>query len=134
MNAMPDKSQFAFVHKIDNVLFMHAGLCDYFAKTYCSATAYKNPDKIVDEINQMNVRDLWGDYSPIWFRPQYSAEKMYRPRKLLQVVGHTPMKEPTRTGNYISCDVFSTYRDGTPYGSQEFTIVDTATWEFQCIK
>lgn len=134
IKVLPEKSQYAFIHKIDNVLFLHAGLCDYYAKTYCSSSAYNNPDKIVTEINQMNVRDLWEDYSPIWFRPQYSKEKMYKPRKLLQVVGHTPVKKPTKKGNVVSCDAFATQSDGKPYGSQEFTIVDTVTWECQYTK
>lgn len=43
----------------------------------------------------------------------------------------TPMKEITRENNIISCDVFSTYRDGSPYGTCEFPIIDTETWEWE---
>ena len=68
--------------------------------------------------------------SPIWYRPQYYEGKMYKPRKLLQVVGHTPVEEITRKGNLISCDVFSTRSTGEPIGTQEFPVIDTDTWEY----
>ena len=63
-----------------------------------------------------------------------SKVKLYKPRKLLQVVGHTPMAQIERNGNLISCDVFSTHSDGSPFGTQEFLLLDTVTWEWQGIK
>ncbi len=54
--------------------------------------------------------------------------------KYLQVVGHTPVKEVHLEDGVLSCDTFSTYRDGTPYGSQAFCIVDTITLEFETVK
>ena len=77
---------------------------------------------------------MWQEMSPIWLRPQYTYERMYKPRKLLQVVGHTPVSEIIRKRNVISVDTFSTYRDGRPFGSQEFLVVDTQTWENTGIK
>ncbi len=62
------------------------------------------------------------------------ALRLYKPRKLLQVVGHTPMNEITREKNLISTDVFSTYRDGRPIGTQEFLLLDTVTWEYVGVK
>ena len=59
---------------------------------------------------------------------------MYKPRKLLQVVGHTPVEGITRKGNLISCDVFSTYRDGKPIGTQEFLVLDTDNWDYKGIR
>jgi hypothetical protein len=53
-----------------------------------------------------------------------------QPRKLLQVVGHTPVEGITRKGNLISCDVFSTDSTGAPIGTQEFPVIDTDTWEY----
>ena len=44
------------------------------------------------------------------------------------------MREITRNGNLISCDVFSTSRDGRPYGTQEFLYLDTATWEYTGVR
>ena len=77
---------------------------------------------------------MWNQASPIWLRPQNSRMRLYKPRKLLQVVGHTPMTEITREGNVISCDVFSTYRDGRPIGTQEFLLLDTQSWEYRGVK
>ena len=59
---------------------------------------------------------------------------MYREKDLLQIVGHTPVMEIERTGSVFSCDLFSTYRNGDPIGTQEFILIDTETWEYQGIK
>jgi hypothetical protein len=59
---------------------------------------------------------------------------MYQSDKLLQVVGHTPVEKIMRDKNIISCDVFSTYRNGDPIGTQEYLLLDTVTWEFCGIK
>ena len=76
---------------------------------------------------------MWNDGSPIWLRPQYSNIRMYKSRKILQVVGHTPVDSIEKNGNIISCDVFSTYRDGRPIGTEELLLLDTITWEYQGI-
>ena len=60
--------------------------------------------------------------------------KMYQEKRLLQVVGHTPVERIIQKGNLISCDVFSTYRDGTPIGTEEFLLLDTKTWEWKGVK
>lgn len=70
----------------------------------------------------------------IWYRPQYHAGRMYKSRELLQVVGHTSVEAIVKSGSLISCDVFSTYRDGTPIGTQEFLIIDTVTWDCSGIR
>ena len=44
------------------------------------------------------------------------------------------MDKITREKNLISTDVFSTYRDGGPIGTQEFLLMDTETWEYTGIK
>ena len=85
-------------------------------------------------INEFHHDLMWNDISPIWYRPQYSSWKMYGEDQALQVVGHTPVEAIYRRGSVISCDVFSTYRDGSPIGSREFPIIDTKTWEFQGVK
>ena len=55
---------------------------------------------------------------------------MYGADKILQVVGHTPVEEIYREGNVISCDVFSTYRDGSAIGTEEFAVVETEMGEY----
>ena len=87
--ALPDEKQLAFLHRIDNVLFCHGGLTDEFVRHYVPAKYYNNIDAVIETINGFGAGELWQDASPLWYRPQYYGGKMYKPRKLLQVVGHT---------------------------------------------
>ena len=89
---------------------------------------------VVDTINGFSCGEMWQDASPIWCRPQYYKGRLYKPRKLLQVVGHTPVGGITRKGNLISCDVFSTDSVGKPIGTQEFMVIDTVAWDYQSIR
>ena len=127
--ALPSISQIAYLHRIDNVLFCHGGLADEFVRKYVPAKNYHDIDEVISAINGFEWGVMWQDLSPIWYRPQYYGGKMYKPRKLLQVVGHTPVEQITKKGNLISCDVFSTNRNREPIGSQEFLQIDTETWE-----
>lgn len=80
------------------------------------------------------MREMWYFASPIWIRPQEYYEKMYKETELLQVVGHTPVTEIDRYFNVLTCDLFSTYRNGGPIGTQEFLLIDTETWEYDGVK
>lgn len=131
---LPDEKQLAFLHRIDNVLFCHGGLTDEYVRQYIPAKHYNNVDAVIDTINGFGHEELWQDASPLWYRPQYYGGKMYKPRKFLQVVGHTPVGAITRKGNLISCDVFSTYRDGRPIGTQEYLLLDTDNWSYKGIQ
>ena len=95
------------------------------------AEKYHDVDEVVRIINGLPREYMWSDVSPIWHRPQYTAGKMYGDEKILQVVGHTPVEKIYREGNVISCDVFSTYRDGRAIGTEEFAVVDTETWSIK---
>ena len=132
--ALKDVNQLAYIHRIDNVLFMHGGLTHAFVSQYAPDIDYKDTDEVVKRINSLGFIEIWDDASPIWFRPQYYNEKMYREKDFLQVVGHTPVKEIERTGNVFSCDLFSLYRSGEPIGTQEFVLIDTENWRYQGIK
>ena len=127
---LPERSQLAYIHRIDDVLFLHGGLTDGFVRRYVPAGAYNDTDEVIRRINALGMDEMWSDWSPIWYRPQYENSRMYKPRKLLQVVGHTPMENLGRERNIVSCDVFSTYRNGQSIGPQEFPVIDTETWEF----
>lgn len=131
---LPDRSQMAYVHRIDDVLFVHGGLTHASVKYYASDIDYDDTDAIIERINCLGRDEMWDDASPLWSRPQYYYEKMYRETDILQVVGHTPVEEIDRLGNVISCDLFSTYRTGDPIGTQEFLLIDTVTWEYKGIK
>ena len=131
---LPDKSQMAYIHRVDNVLFLHGGLTHAFVKYYTSDVDYEDTDSVIDKINCLGRNEMWDDASPIWFRPQFYNEKMYKENEILQVVGHTPVMQIDRLGNVVSCDLFSTYRPGDPIGTEEFLLVDTETWEYEGIK
>ena len=128
--ALPVGHEIKYIQKIDNVLFCHGGVLDYFVKGTVPSSAYHDVDEVVSRINEFHHDFMWNDISPIWFRPQFSAGEMYKSSEILQVVGHTPVDTIYRKGNVISCDVFSTYRDGRPIGTGEFPVIDTETWEF----
>ncbi len=127
---MPDNKQLAFIHRIDDVMFMHGGLSDYYVRKMVPAKAYNNIDMVIETINGFGYSELWTDISPLWLRPQYNNTKMYKPRKMLQVVGHTPVSRISKVNNIISCDSFSTDREHCPIGPWEFVIVDTKTKEY----
>ena len=130
---LKNELQLAYVHRIDQVLFSHGGVTQEFVREHISARESRDTDLVLDVINAFGKRETWKDNSPIWARPQYGDLKMYQEKRLLQVVGHTPVERITQTGNLISCDVFSTYRDGSPIGTEEFLLLDTKTWEWEGI-
>ena len=131
---LPDKNHMAYIHRIDDVLFLHGGLTHAFVKYYAGDVDYDDTDAVIEKINLLGRNEMWDDASPIWFRPQFYNEKMYRESEILQVVGHTPVMQIDHLGNVLSCDLFSTYRTGDPIGTEEFLLIDTKTWEYEGIK
>jgi len=129
-----DECRLTYVHRIDNVLFSHGGLVKEFVLKHVISKETLNTDLVLNVINNLEDRAMWQDNSPIWARPQYEEMCMYQEKRFLQVVGHTPVERITQKGNIISCDVFSTYRDGTPVGTQEFLIIDTKTWAWKGVR
>ena len=130
---LPDIGQIAYLHRIGNCLFSHAGLSDRFVRRYVPADALPDADRVVLEVNRLGADPMWELDSPIWYRPQYDPNGLYRQGKMLQIVGHTPVKELEGKNGLISCDVFSTDRNGNPIGTQEYLILDTDTFEYHGI-
>lgn len=126
------KENVAYIHRIDNVLFSHAGLTESFVRKHFGRMGQVDIDYIVDYVNKMGKAYMWQDDSPIWARPQYGEMRLY-PMDMLQVVGHTPVVEPTREDNLLTVDTFSTYRDGSPIGDETFVVADTETMEYEII-
>ena len=120
----------AYIHRIDNVLFCHGGLADAFVQKYVPEEFWDDTDRVLEIVNSFGAGRMWQELSPIWYRPQYYKGSLYKEDTLLQVVGHTPMERITREGNLISCDVFSTRSDRSPYGNCEYLLLDTETWEY----
>ncbi len=131
---LSDDRQLQYLHRIDNVLFSQGGLADEFVRRYVPPRLYNNVDAVISAVNGLDSDVMWQDLSPIWYRPQNYKGKMYKSRKLLQVVGHTPVERIKKDGNVLSCDVFSTYRNGSPIGTQEFLLLNTVSWEYHGIK
>lgn len=122
----------AIIHKIDDVLFSHAGLI----RTFADSVEGDNLDAVIRTINNMaytsdGMTRLWEDDSPIWVREAGYMLGNYK--NTWQVVGHTPVHEPKYIENFLITDTFSTYSDGkTPIGDGKFIIfdTDTHTWEY----
>lgn len=118
----------AFIHRIGNTLFSHAGLMESFVKNIFPKHTSLND--IISDINSMGSMYMWDDDSPIWARPQHDEYHVPYPKSLYQVVGHTPVVCPLLQGNLLTVDNFSSYPDGKPLGSRKFVIVDTLTFEY----
>ena len=120
----------AFIHRIDNVLFSHAGLTEAFVSHFLPNFS-GDIDEMLEKINSFRREEMWCDVSPIWARPQDGWIKMY-PSGYLQVVGHTPVNKTDYFGELLTVDNFSTYRNGDTIGDQRFIWVDTITkqWGF----
>lgn len=119
--------------QIGNCIFSHAGVNENWIKRHLGAPLISGKVPVLDAGGEA----LWEQDSPIWWRPQpeYDGDpdEAWEKDKYLQVVGHSPMKCPTQQGSILSCDVFSTYRNGAPYGNERYTIVDTETKEWHII-
>lgn len=122
------------VQRVGNVWFSHAGVTEEYALRVTGNNKHKDgtswatdENTVFNFTNDDNIYNLWHDDSPIWARPQDTWEntEMYKSDKIMQVVGHTPMKKITFVDNLLSTDVFSTHQDGTPIGERKFAIVDT---------
>ena len=124
----------AYIHRVDDHLFMHGGLLMEFVLKYVPKEDQDDVDNVISFINGLGKEEIWQDTSPVWSRPQYYEEDMYGADTFTQVVGHTPVEKIYKKGNVISCDVFSTRGDGSPIGTQEFLIIDTETDEYISVK
>ena len=126
----------AIMHKIDNVLFSHAGLTRSFVMEHFGYDTDNSLDHMIECINMMRKTELWHDSSPIWARPGgYGYGYEFYSKGCLQVTGHTPVKRPYlfEDQNLLVCDTFSTYGDGSPIGDNSFVWVDTVTKEWGAV-
>ena len=128
------KENIAYIHRIDNVLFSHAGLTEAFVRRHFGSSGKMDIDQMIGCINQFGKEEMWENDSPIWARPQYDGMRLY-PGDMFQVVGHTPVKMAFLEGGLLSLDTFSKYRDGRNIGDGLFAWIDTETQKsFICPK
>lgn len=133
-NALPDTSQMAIIHRIDNVLFCHGGLTEDFVSCLNEELIDAYIDEILSVINEASPKYLWNDESPLWFRPQHRNIDAFRKEIYTQVVGHTPVDKIYEDNGFISTDVFSTYRDGRQIGESAMVVIDSVSREFEKIE
>ena len=127
----PDNS--TYLHRIDNVLFSHAGLTERFVRQCFGSGGYRDIDDVIEQVNRLSKGKIWSDYSPIWARPQESSLRLY-PWDMMQVVGHTPVEEAQLEGKLLTLDTFSTFRNGKPIGDERFYWIDTETEEYHIVE
>ena len=132
------KNRLKVMHRIDDVLFSHAGLCyKYILMLF---TKEQSPDDMIRKINSLTDRadraaKLWDSDSPIRL-PLSDNNNMYikteENKNFFQVIGHTPVQQPTVNKNTLMLDTFSTYPDGKPIGDCRLVIFDTETlnWKY----
>ena len=70
---LPEGNEIRYIQKIDNVIFCHGGLLDYFVEKTVPAEKCHDVDEVVRIINGLPREYMWSDVSPIWHRPQYTA-------------------------------------------------------------
>lgn len=122
----------AFVHRIGQTVFSHAGITERFVNRYFHEEQIDDVDDIISAINFMGSNELWKDDSPLWARPDSMYYTTFS-KEYLQICGHTPVKKPElKDSKILIADLFSTYSDGkTPIGNQKFILADPneQTWE-----
>ena len=127
--SLPDPSQLAIVHRVDNVLFSHGGLSYEFVKKLDKELLEADIDEVLKAVNSAEPDVLWHDMSPLWLRTKYNKWRLFS--NLTQVVGHTPVDEVCAKNGTIMTDVFSTDPDGNPKGKTEMIVIDSVTGEYE---
>ena len=90
------QNEFKVAANHNNVLITHAGLSSNFLSHGLTI------EQITDTLNHMNLRDMWCDDSPLWFRPR---NQLPYP-EIIQVCGHTPPEWADITENYYMVDPY----------------------------
>ena len=131
--AMQEPGRINFIHRIDNVLFMHAGLSEEYVRMLGVDLLDADIDEVVAAINDAPGELLWHDESVLWLRPQYERRHIFRKERYTQVVGHTPVESINEKDGVISTDVFSTYRDGRQIGESAMLVIDSVSRSYEII-
>ena len=126
-------ADFGVAIRQDNVIFSHAGISEDWLKVHYERelSLGVSAEALLERINYLEDKDrrLWEDESPVWLRP--SSQKLFLENKVLHVVGHTPVYEPTQEGGMLILDTFSTMPSGENIGNAKFVIINTETQEWE---
>ena len=134
------KDRVSIIHRIDDTLFSHGGLCWTFVKKLFKKDT--DIDTIIRETNllltdKQSAEKVWADDSPLWARIQYTVPNILTygntedKIKFFNVVGHTPTEYPILQPDFLSLDTFSTMSTGEPIGDEKLVIVDTKTHKYK---
>lgn len=116
-----------YVQVIDNILFSHAGIENYTAKSIMRFSDSSTVEELANELNKLSINTM-GDYdSPIWLRPEVFIQYF---SDYTQIVGHSPVKRPMYEMNTWFLDLFSTSPKTKKYVSDKvyFAILDTINY------
>ena len=132
--SLKNSSQINIMHRIDRVLFSHAGLSMEFVKKLNRKLLDADIDEVLAAVNSASQDKLWNDESPLWLRALDVWRKAFRAEKYKQVVGHTPVEKIMEQGGIIFTDVFSTDREGTQIGKSAMVVIDSETGEYEVVE
>ena len=62
---MPERNEMKYIRMIDNVLFCHRGVRDYFVGAMVLSDIYHNIDQAIDFTNGLHHDSMWNDISPM---------------------------------------------------------------------
>ena len=133
-NSLKDSSQIKIMHRINKLLFSHAGLTEEFVKKLNRKLLDADIDEVLAAVNAASQDKLWNDESLLWLRALDVRRKAFRAEKYRQVVGHTPVEKILEKDGMIFTDVFSTYRDGRQIGESAMVVIDSETGEYEVVE
>ena len=117
---LPEGNEMRYIQRIDDVLFCHGGVQDRFVRKTVPSSKYNDIDEVLDMINGLvggvHVERSVADMA------QASVQQCQNVQAAKAAAGSGAYARGgkfTERGNVISCDVFSTYRDGRPIGTCE---------------
>lgn len=125
--------RYKVVHEINGVLFSHGGVSNaYLAEVRGRLSEELTLAECIEFTNETaSSAVLWRNESPLWFRPTSAPVEQSCVEGARQIVGHTPVTAPTRVGDILITDTFSTYSSGRPIGTQTLVLYDTETHRFE---
>jgi len=92
-DSLPDDSQLAYLHRIDNVLFSHGGLADAFVRRYVPDDKYNDIDTVVNTINGFGCGEMWQGAVVQWTTLRSrSTDRVGRREPLQSGTGRSIMK------------------------------------------
>ena len=127
---MIPEGNLVFLHRVDKLIFSHAGLTEDFVARFVPAGKQDSIDETIAAVNEFGPDEIWTEDSPVFARPQFRKTAMFMGGQYVQVVGHTPGKEVFEDDGVISTDVYKTNSGGEPIGNRKMIIIDSETTEW----